>query len=99
MSIIRNSQLALQFWQQDFYQDEKRSVLDTPRSRFPQQFAPLCQLLVSLCACGKSAEYVFTYFAQLETFTRGVSRFDVDVKRGNGGGECTWLNSEQGLSF
>jgi hypothetical protein len=100
--MYRNSLLALQFWQQDFYDIEKRSVLDTARSRFPIQFEGLTQMLVSLCACERSAEYVLSWFAEVETYTQAVSRFDVDVKRTSvggmgGGGECTWLNSETGL--
>lgn len=98
-----NSLLAMQFWQHDFKDAEKRSVLDTARSRFPIKFGELTRLIVALCACEKSSESVFDWFSELPTFTVVVSRFDVDVARlpsgglGSASGECTWLNSASGL--
>lgn len=102
--VEHNSLLALQFWEQDYSNIEKRSVLDTARSRFPLHFHPLCRLVASLCPCAPSADFVFAYFAQIPSYTDVFGRFDLDIPRvpnGNlgrsGSGECTWLNSEKGL--
>ncbi|KAJ3085558.1 hypothetical protein HK102_014055 [Quaeritorhiza haematococci] len=62
-------ELCIQFWEQDYPIEERRSLLETTRNRFPLQFSPFVRLLKALIGNKQTAIYVFRYLKSMSTFT------------------------------
>ncbi|KAJ3120533.1 hypothetical protein HK098_004537 [Nowakowskiella sp. JEL0407] len=67
--------LALQFWEQDYESEFSRSVLDTAQQRFPLQFGNLVLLLASLTQKG-TATYTAQYLHNIDGFTLVMNQKD-----------------------
>ncbi|TPX44193.1 hypothetical protein SeLEV6574_g04645 [Synchytrium endobioticum] len=63
--------VAKQFWVEDYQMEERRDIIDWPRSRFPFTAVPLIRLLTALTS-SSTATYVYRYFKSLPTFTASV---------------------------
>jgi hypothetical protein len=65
--------LCTQFWIEDYPIDERRSVLDSAKYRFPYESRHLIRLLSSLVSDEETAQYAFTYIANLGSFTGAIT--------------------------
>ena len=63
-----NESLSKQFWDEDYLFDERREIIDWPRSRFPFTAVPIIKFLTALSSSNATATFVYRYFKTLPTF-------------------------------
>ncbi|TPX38334.1 hypothetical protein SmJEL517_g00327 [Synchytrium microbalum] len=64
--------LCKQFWEEDYRFEDRRDMIDWPRSRFPFTASPVIKFLTALASSNLTATYVYRYFRTLPTFTASV---------------------------
>ncbi|KAI8620211.1 nucleoporin subcomplex protein binding to Pom34-domain-containing protein [Chytriomyces sp. MP71] len=78
--LFKNSpDLCEQFWLQDYPVEERRTLLDAARSRFPYQQSGLIKFLGSLISSPQTASFVFRYLTELQTYTGAFEAGTVDT--------------------
>ncbi|KAJ3205711.1 hypothetical protein HDU82_005021 [Entophlyctis luteolus] len=81
--LFRNSyELCQQFWIQDYPLNDRRSILDAARSRFPFEQRPLIKLLASLSSDNQTAGYVIEYLKAVQTFSGYFEESDIQIVSG-----------------
>nr|KAJ3419862.1 hypothetical protein HK105_006411 [Polyrhizophydium stewartii] len=60
--------MCQQFWDEDYAVDERRSLLDSTRRRFPLECSDFLELMSSLIASPKTATLAFRYLCEITSF-------------------------------